>query len=373
MPQHDQVIDNSTGLAVRTDINAALSALFSSSSGTVEPVVKDPGQLWFDTSTPTVMRLALRDQANATWLNVAVDSGGAFNTMVAGDSIEATGPNAFTKVTGGAVHRAGDTMTGGLKITKPYAVAGDQALNVAPTAGSANITLNKPAGSANITNVITGQTAGIVRWQIQAGTATAESGANAGSDFNITRFTDAGALIDAPFTIGRAAGTVNFTKTVLSDGYLGRRGQGGITGQVNNFYWNNTAMECWIGSTNAGSFAFASDYRIKKDVAPLASSWERVKALKPIRYSLQDYTPPGTPLKEDGTPPDPLVVNDDTERWGFIAHELQETLIMDAATGVKDSPEHVQSPNPWTLIAVLTKALQEAMGRIEVLEAAAGG
>jgi hypothetical protein len=30
----------------------------------------------------------------------------------------------------------------------------------------------------------------------------------------------------------------------------------------------------------------------------------------------------------------------------------------------------VQSPNPFTLIAALTKALQEAMARIEALEAA---
>jgi hypothetical protein len=30
----------------------------------------------------------------------------------------------------------------------------------------------------------------------------------------------------------------------------------------------------------------------------------------------------------------------------------------------------IQAPNPWTVIAALTKALQEAMARIEALEAA---
>jgi hypothetical protein len=64
-----------------------------------------------------------------------------------------------------------------------------------------------------------------------------------------------------------------------------------------------------------------------------------------------------------------MFANDDTERWGFIAHELQEALTPSAATGVKDSPDTVQSPNPFTLIAALTKALQEAMARIEALEA----
>ena len=60
---------------------------------------------------------------------------------------------------------------------------------------------------------------------------------------------------------------------------------------------------------------------------------------------------------------------DGVERWGFLAHELQDALIMDAATGYKDTTEEIQSPNPWTVIAALTKALQEAMARIEALEA----
>jgi hypothetical protein len=42
---------------------------------------------------------------------------------------------------------------------------------------------------------------------------------------------------------------------------------------------------------------------------------------------------------------------------------------MTGATGYKDAPDVVQSPNPWTVIAALTKGLQEAMARIEALEA----
>jgi hypothetical protein len=61
----------------------------------------------------------------------------------------------------------------------------------------------------------------------------------------------------------------------------------------------------------------------------------------------------------------PLVIGDEKERWGFLAHELQAVLIEDAASGVKDIPNHIQTPNPWTVIAALTKTLQEAMARIE--------
>jgi hypothetical protein len=371
MAQHDQVIDNGPGLAVRTDLNSALSALFSSSSGPVEPVVKTPGQLWCDTSTPAVTRVAVRDQTNAVWLNVAHDSGGgSFNTLAAGDSIEASGPNAFVAVSGGAVHRAGDTMTGGLRITKPFAVAGDQAITIAPSSGSPVLMLNKTTG-ANA-NAIQGFTAGVQRWGMNIGSSAAETGANVGSDFILARYTDAGVVIDNPLTIGRASAQVNMSGQLIANSYGCKPGSAGAaTGNFFNLNYASPNVQMWIGTTNLGNITLTSDYRIKKDVAPLASMWERLKALKPISYTHQDYTPPGSSLKEDGSPPDPLVVNDDTERWGFVAHELQEALIMDAATGFKDSPEHIQSPNPWTLLATVTKALQEAMSRIEALEAAA--
>lgn len=70
MAQHDQVIDNGPGLTVRTDINAAFAAIFSCSSGPVEPAVKVPGQLWFDTSTnpPTTRQ---RNGANTAWTSLS--------------------------------------------------------------------------------------------------------------------------------------------------------------------------------------------------------------------------------------------------------------------------------------------------------------
>jgi len=65
-----------------------------------------------------------------------------------------------------------------------------------------------------------------------------------------------------------------------------------------------------------------------------------------------------------------MIAADDLERWGFIAHELQETMTRSAASGYKDVPNEIQSPNPWTMLAAVTKALQEAMARIEALEGA---
>jgi hypothetical protein len=136
-----------------------------------------------------------------------------------------------------------------------------------------------------------------------------------------------------------------------------------------NVDFNGGAAGVWIDATFQGNFAYTSDYRIKKDVAPLVTVWDKIKALKPISYTLQDYDPPSAIKAPEGEEPrPPMYPGDDIERWGFLAHELQETLIPSAATGEKDSPNIIQSPNPWTIIAALTKTLQEAMVRIELLE-----
>jgi hypothetical protein len=172
-----------------------------------------------------------------------------------------------------------------------------------------------------------------------------------------------------------------------SNGYLSKSGVSGSYGtSAFNFNWTGS-MQVWVDATNVGNMTISSDYRIKKDVINLPGMWDAVKALRPIKYTQAQFTPPAQikanlearikyeeRLKEGAEtkpyePPMPLFVADDIERWGFIAHELQDTLIPSAASGVRDSPDTIQSPNPFTLIAVLTKALQEAMTRIEALEA----
>jgi hypothetical protein len=191
--------------------------------------------------------------------------------------------------------------------------------------------------------------------------------------------------------MGSAVG-VNITSAggvELGKGFYIKQGSAGAYGgSLANFYWDGS-LKAWIDTTMVGTVTITSDYRTKKDVADLASTWDAVKALRPVKYTQAQYTPQieiERKLEEaskardqaakDGVEPkpaeepQPMFPADDVERWGFVAHELQETLIESAATGYKDAPDTVQSPNPFTLIAALTKALQEAMARIEALESA---
>ena len=65
MSQHDQVIANDAGAAVRADINAALAALFGNSSGASAPSTTIAYQWWADTTSGLLKQ---RNAANTGWL-----------------------------------------------------------------------------------------------------------------------------------------------------------------------------------------------------------------------------------------------------------------------------------------------------------------
>ena len=90
----------------------------------------------------------------------------------------------------------GGTTTGNIKITKP----GDLP----------SLTLDAPAGT---TRAIAFETAGKTRWLISA-TGSPESGANAGSDFLIGRYNDAGSLINDILGVVRSTGQLYFNNLV---------------------------------------------------------------------------------------------------------------------------------------------------------------
>ena len=68
MSQHDFDIANANGASVRADVNAALQALASNSSGATAPSTTFAYQLWMDTTTGI---LKIRNGANNAWLNLS--------------------------------------------------------------------------------------------------------------------------------------------------------------------------------------------------------------------------------------------------------------------------------------------------------------
>ena len=67
MSQHDFVIDNQSFPATRTDLNAAILAVASNSSGATAPTTTYANQFWYETDTNT---LHIRNEANDAWVSV---------------------------------------------------------------------------------------------------------------------------------------------------------------------------------------------------------------------------------------------------------------------------------------------------------------
>jgi hypothetical protein len=72
MSQHDFIIDNGPGLAVRTDLNAAFAALVGNNAGPIEPTTMYAGMFWLDTTIVPDGLLRQRNQANTAWIAVPV-------------------------------------------------------------------------------------------------------------------------------------------------------------------------------------------------------------------------------------------------------------------------------------------------------------
>lgn len=82
------------------------------------------------------------------------------------------------------------------------------ALILQPASGQTSVTLSTAAGNSRYVVFSTGATE---RWAINGADNSAESGSNAGSNFLIGRFSDAGAFIDFPLQITRSTGAVTLT------------------------------------------------------------------------------------------------------------------------------------------------------------------
>ena len=80
MSQHDFNIGNQLFPATRTDLNNALVALASNSSGTSAPSTTYANQFWYETDTN---KLKIRNESNSAWIEIATldQSGGTVQSI----------------------------------------------------------------------------------------------------------------------------------------------------------------------------------------------------------------------------------------------------------------------------------------------------
>ena len=108
-----------------------------------------------------------------------------------------------------------------------------------------------------------------------------------------------------------------------------------------------------VTGSNSTTYDTTSDYRLKENEVAISDGITRLKTLKPYRFNFKN------------TPSEILD--------GFYAHEVM-TVVPQAVVGKKDEVDSNGDPkyqgiDHSMIVPLLVAALQEAIGRIEALEA----
>ena len=121
-----------------------------------------------------------------------------------------------------------------------------------------------------------------------------------------------------------------------------------------SFYTNSgTGVGSISNTSSSTSFNTSSDYRLKENITYDFDATTRLKQLKPSRFNFK--------------------IDKDTTVDGFLAHEVS-SIVPEAISGKKDAVDadgniEPQGIDQSKLVPLLTKALQEAVAKIETLEA----
>ncbi len=166
--------------------------------------------------------------------NILVQSNGGPLPIVNGGTGQTSATSAFTALAPSQGGNSGKVLTTNGTVASWATISGTpggsdtyiQYNDSGTFGGSSFLTVNKSTGAITSTSTLTNQgifiskaattsrtidfqTAGSDRWLLSAN-ATAESGANAGSDFQLIRVADNGATQNTVYTISRATGVVDF-------------------------------------------------------------------------------------------------------------------------------------------------------------------
>jgi len=188
---------------------------------------REDGNVGIGTSTPAEILDISKNQASPTRVNISnTDAAGTStvrfsNASGAAAALFENSTNQFTlqnNVNNGVLRL--QTTNGSGSTATAVTVTGDQNVGIGTTAPIGLLHLYKAAattrmvmdGDAGQSKIITYRTAGLQRFGLYVNN-TAESGANAGSDFAVRAYSDAGTLLSTPLFIKRSTQNVGIGTT----------------------------------------------------------------------------------------------------------------------------------------------------------------
>jgi len=129
--------------------------------------------------------------------------------------------------------------------------------------------------------------------------------------------------------------------------------QSGSTYYQVNFRSANVSVGGIFTNASSTTYSTTSDHRLKENVVGVTGASARVQQLNPVRFN--------------------FIADADATVDGFLAHEVQD-VVPEAITGTRDEVDAEGNPvyqgiDQSKLVPLLTAALQEALTKIETLEA----
>lgn len=398
MAQHDMIIDNGPGAAVRADINAAVAALVSQSAGPVEPTTPYAFMFWMDTGVaPNVLRQ--RNAANSAWQAVP-------GTVPGGD---APSDNANYGRRNGAweptIRKSGDRMTGTLIVDSgelPTAALARQVSTYAVSVGTGigwNGYINEPGTTWKLRTagylMTIGYTPSTGALVVTSSTAPGAAGADAPGFRNCVSMDPGGSIMatanvaafgDPAFCMQGSGGLRTFQMTggygIRYESAMSIMYAGGASLQLRGADGALVASHAaW--KPGGGPWADSSDARIKDVAGDYEGGLPEILALRPVRYSFKgnDYmTDPSIPIR-DATDDEPAVMPRSShegvlgqEFIGLIAQEAEtvmpEMVTLGSAFIDGEAVDDMRYLDPLALTFALINAVKALNARIEALESA---
>jgi hypothetical protein len=329
MAQHDQVIANQSASAVRADINSALAAVFSNSSGAAAPTTTVAYQPWADT-TANIMKM--RNGANSAWINLYTLDG---VTDYLGDA------NFYSTIVSSVPRIQFDTND-----YIAYDRAADAYTFYTASTSRASIDIN-----------------GLFTPQVRVGSTAYGYALNADATSSYLSF-----ATNDYFAFNRSTNTLQFlvggaTLFSLADGFGSIDSAGGAGGRLKSSNGSNSMRLGYAApyptiavDNTVFQVASPSDIKLKHNIEdlPLADAWQQVQAMRPVSFE--------------------WIQGPAGRQPGVIAQEMEAInpgFVLPTLDG-EDPQEQVMQLNTSAIIATLTAALQQAMARIEALEQQAG-